>query len=47
MALKNKLIIITVFDENSGDFWYQFLNNSFQYLNNNNTSNMYFHNTEN
>ena len=47
MALKNKLIIITVFDENSRDFWYQFLNNSFQCLNNNNTSNMYFHNTEN
>ena len=46
MALKNKLIITIVFDENSGAFWYQFLNNSFQCLNNN-TPDTYFHSTEN
>ena len=29
-----------------GAVWYQYLNNSFQYLNNNNTSNTYFYNTK-
>ena len=29
-----------------GAVWYQYLNNSFQCLNNNNTSNTYFYNTK-